>query len=104
WGGLKDQGNNLWNSSQVPKNLLFGTSETNSVMVRYIYPLLPLCLVYADLSHLIFVGTKRLGKICSTSRPGFTGKATTLPSKGRTSRENCISEHRAGHERSRTNF
>ncbi|KAI9792779.1 MAG: hypothetical protein M1816_001511 [Peltula sp. TS41687] len=34
WGGLNDDGANVWDSSQVPKNLIFGTSETNSVMIR----------------------------------------------------------------------
>ncbi|KAF4337444.1 hypothetical protein FBEOM_8673 [Fusarium beomiforme] len=35
WGGLEESGEYLSSSSQTPENLVFGTSETNSLMTRY---------------------------------------------------------------------
>ncbi|KAJ9609487.1 hypothetical protein H2200_005814 [Cladophialophora chaetospira] len=34
WGGVDNEEASNWSTSQQPKNLIFGTSETNSVMIR----------------------------------------------------------------------
>jgi hypothetical protein len=70
WGGLQDSGADVWDTSQVPENLLFGTSETNSVMIRYLHLVSQVNSSSTLLTHLA-LEQKRLGKVFSIPKPTY---------------------------------